>query len=143
MSPRAARARPARDSSIVPPMVRSLFAVGRLAEENFVARLLERPVAASAVELLDFEALVPSGFGDLVIFAAEGSRVAGKLYRHVSDQDFERLDAYQGLGEELYFRDLGRVVRPGGDAIDAEEAWVYLPSERTVARFGGARGRPE
>ncbi len=141
MPSRAARARTARDSSIVPPMVRSLFAVGRLADESFVARLLERPVAASAAELLDFEALVPEGFGDAVIFAAEGARVPGKLYRHLSDQDLERLDAYQGLEEELYFRDLGRVVRPEGDGLDAEEAWVYLPSERIVARFGGPRGR--
>jgi hypothetical protein len=129
----------ATDSAIEPPVVRQLFAHGRLADERFFAGLLERPVAGSPAELLDFELLVPEGFAEVVLLANEGARAVGRLFRHLSDEDLARLDAYRGLGEGLYFRDLGEVVRPGGAAADGEAAWIYLPTAKTVERFG--RGR--
>lgn len=132
---RALRPRPAADSAIVPPRTRSLFAYGMLLDERFVARLLERPVAGEPAELLDFRLLTPAGFAFAVLLAEDGARAEGRLYRVLSDEDFVRLDAYVGVGEELYFRDLARVVPPGGEAGRSEEAWVYLPTERTVTRF--------
>jgi gamma-glutamylcyclotransferase (GGCT)/AIG2-like uncharacterized protein YtfP len=117
------------------PPVRALFAYGTLTDERFVARLLERPVAARVAELLDFEHLEPAGFGYPVVFAAEGARVAGKVYRGLSEDDLERIDAYEGVGEALYFRELARVVEPGGEPADGEPAWVYLPTARTVRQF--------
>ena len=62
---------------------------------------------------------------------------AGALYRKLSDEDFARLDAFQGALEGLTFRELGRVVPPGGDAAGAEEAWIYLPTERLAGRTLG------
>ena len=132
---RALRPRPASDSAIVPPSTRSLFAYDMLLDERFVARLLERPVAGEPAELLDFRLLTPEGFAFAVLLAEPGARARGLLYRVLSDEDFARIDAYVGIGEELYFRDLARVVSPGGDAERSEEAWVYLPTGRTVARF--------
>jgi gamma-glutamylcyclotransferase (GGCT)/AIG2-like uncharacterized protein YtfP len=136
---RAARAqpRPGSDSAIVPPSSTSLFAYGALADERRVAGLLARPVAGVAAELLDFERVEPRGSPFPVVLAADGERVAGKLYRHVSDEEFARLDAYEGVGEEIHVRDLARVVRPGASRDSAEEAWVYLPTGRTAS--GSAR----
>jgi len=131
---RSRRRRAAADAADERPPVRALFAYGTLTDERFVARLLERPVAAREAELLDFEQLEPAGFGYPVVFAAEGARVAGKVYRGLSPDDLERIDAYEGVGEELYFRELARVVEPGGAPGEAEEAWVYLPTGRTVRR---------
>ncbi|HSM14773.1 MAG TPA: gamma-glutamylcyclotransferase family protein, partial [Thermoanaerobaculia bacterium] len=131
---RALRPRPASDSAIVPPSTRSLFAYDMLLDERFVARLLERPVAGEPAELLDFRLLTPEGFAFAVLLAEPGARARGLLYRVLSDEDFARIDAYVGIGEELYFRDLARVTSPGGDDARTEEAWVYLPTGRTVAR---------
>jgi len=128
------RPRPASDSAIEPPSSRSLFAYGSLADDRKVAALLERPVAGAAAELLDFERIEPADFPYPLVLEADGERVAGRLFRHLTDEEFERLDSYEGVAEELYFRDLGRVVRPGGEESTAEEAWVYLPTERTMAR---------
>jgi len=131
---RSRRRRNAAETTDERPPVRALFAYGSLTDARFVARLLERPVAARAAELLDFECLEPAGVGAPVVFAAEGARVAGQLYRGLSAADLERIDAYSGVGEELYFRDVGRVVAPGGEPDAGEPAWVYLPTGRTVRR---------
>jgi len=128
------RPRPASDVGIEPPTSTSLFAYGTLADERKVAALLERPIAGSSAELLDFERADPAGFPYPLVVETEGSRVAGLLYRHLSDEDFSRLDAYEGVAEDLYRRELALVVRPGGARDSADEAWVYLPTERTLAR---------
>ena len=134
---RTARAqpRPGSDSAIEPPTSTSLFGYGVLADERRVAGLLERPVAGADVELLDFESIETRGLPFSLLLAADGERVEGKLYRHLSEEEFARLDAYEGVAEQLYCRDLGRVVRPGSGPETAEEAWVYLPTERTMARL--------
>jgi hypothetical protein len=139
---RSRRLRAATDATRDHSALRTLFAWGRLADAHFVARLLERPVAADAAELLDFELLAPGSADTASLFAAAGARTAGQLYRGISSEDFLRLDAYHGVGEDLFFRDLGRVVRPGAAPASAEEAWIYLPTERTVGRFAGAAGGP-
>jgi hypothetical protein len=131
------RARTASDSAFEPPTSTSLFAYAMLADDRRVAGLLERPIAGSDAELLDFEELRAAGSPNAAVVEAAGERVAGKLYRHLGDEDFARLDAYQGVAEQLYFRELAQVVRPGGDAGAAEEAWVYLPTGRTLKRFSG------
>jgi gamma-glutamylcyclotransferase (GGCT)/AIG2-like uncharacterized protein YtfP len=132
----AHRPRAGSDSGIEPPTSRSLFAYGTLADDRTVAGLLERPVAGSAAELLDFERVEPAGFPYPLVVEATGERVAGRLFRHLGSDDFDRLDAYEGVAEELYFRDLALVVRPAGAAASAEEAWVYLPTGRTMSRIG-------
>lgn len=111
----------------------SLFAYGTLADARFVARLLERPVAAEPAELLDFLRVDPVGFAYPVVLEAAGEKTAGVLYRHLTAEDFRRLDGYEGVGEELYFRERVQVLRAG--ARTPEPAWVYLPTARTVSRF--------
>jgi len=131
---RAPRPRPASDSSIEPPTSTSLFTYGSLADERQVASLLSRPAAASRAELLDYERVDSGAFPYPLIVAAPGARVEGKLYRHLTEEEFARLDAYEGVADDLYRRELASVVRPGGDAAGADEAWVYVPSPRTLAR---------
>ncbi len=71
-----------------------------------------------------------------MVFAAAGERAAGVLYRRLTAEDWRRLDAYEGVGEGLYFRDLARVeASAAAPAGSAEAAWVYLPTARTVERF--------
>lgn len=129
-----ARPRPASDAGIEPPTSTSLFAYGALADDRKVAALLARPVAGSRAELVDFERAEAADFPYPFVVEAAGRRVAGRLYRHLSDEDFARLDAYEGVAEELYYRALGRVVRPGEEPAAGEEAWVYFPTERTLSR---------
>jgi gamma-glutamylcyclotransferase (GGCT)/AIG2-like uncharacterized protein YtfP len=112
-----------------------LFAYGTLADAGFVARLLERPVAAEPAELLEFSRVEPEGFAYPVVFAEPGGRTPGLLYRSLRPEDWERLDAYEGVGEKLYFRDLAETVPPGGAPGTGEETWVYLPTDRTVRQF--------
>ena len=112
-----------------------LFAYGTLADPGFVAQLLERPVAAEPAELVGFVRVEPEGFDYLVVLASPGERTPGLLYRALRAEDWERLDAYEGVGEGLYFRDVGEVVMPGDEPGAGEEAWVFLPTERTVRHF--------
>lgn len=133
---RAPRPRPASDSNIEPPTSTSLFTYGSLADERRVAGLLGRPMAGSGAELLDFERVDSGNFPYPLIVEAAGARVAGKLYRHLGEDDFARLDAYEGIADDLYRRELALAVRLGGDEDAAEEVWVYLPSPRTLARRG-------
>lgn len=131
---RAPRPRPASDSDIEPPTATSLFTYGSLSDERQVASLLSRPAAASRAELLDYERIDAGSFPYPLIVPADGARVEGKLYRHLSEEEFAHLDAYEGVADDLYRREIGLVVRPGGDAGDADEAWVYVPSPRTLSR---------
>jgi len=114
---------------------RPLFAYGTLADPGFVAQLLERPVAAEPAELLGFVRVEPAGFDYPVVLASPGERAPGLLYRALRAEDWVRLDAYEGVGEGLYFRDVGEAVAPGDAPGSGEEAWVYLPTARTVDRF--------
>jgi hypothetical protein len=131
---RSRRLRSAAEATARRPPVRTLFAYGPLADARFVARLLERPVAAWAAELLDFESFEPDGPGVPLIFGSAGARVAGQLYRGLSEADLERIDAWGGVGEDLFFRDVALVVAPGGHVGEGEPAWVYLPTGRTLKR---------
>jgi gamma-glutamylcyclotransferase (GGCT)/AIG2-like uncharacterized protein YtfP len=131
---RAPRPRPASDSNIEPPTSTSLFTYGSLSDERQVASLLSRPAAASRAELLDYERVDSGAFPYPLIVPAPGARVEGKLYRHLTEEEFARLDAYEGVADDLYRRELAGVVRPGGDAAGADEAWVYVPSPRTLSR---------
>jgi hypothetical protein len=131
---RSRRLRSAAETTERRPPVRTLFAYGPLADARFVARLLERPVAARAAELLDFDCVEPDGPGVPVVFGAAGARVSGQLYRGLSEGDLERIDAWGGVGEQLYFREVAVVVAPGGHPGEGEPAWVYLPTGRTLKR---------
>lgn len=122
-----------REREATPPAESSLFAYGTLTDARFVARLLERPVAAEPAELLDFLRVEPVGFAYPVVLESPGERTAGVLYRHLTEEDLRRLDGYEGVAEGLYFRERARVARPGAAA--PEPAWVYLPTGKTVARF--------
>jgi len=115
---------------------RPLFAYGTLADPGFVAQLLGRPVAATAAELLGFAKVELTGFAYPILLGAPGDRAPGFLYRALRAEDWQRLDAYEGVGEDLYFRDLAEAVPPEGAPGEGEEAWVYLPTGRTLTRYG-------
>lgn len=112
-----------------------LFAYGTLADPGFVARVLERPVAAEPAELVGFVRVEPEGFDYPVVLASPGERTEGLLYRALRADDWRRLDAYEGVGEALYFREVAEAVSPGGEPGSGEETFVYLPTDRTVRRF--------
>lgn len=115
---------------------RPLFAYGTLADPGFVAQLLGRPVAATPAELLGFARVELAGFAYPILLGAAGERAPGFLYRALRAEDWRRLDAYEGVGEDLYFRDLAEAVPPEGAPGEGEEAWVYLPTGRTLTRYG-------
>lgn len=112
-----------------------LFVYGTLLDPDLATGLLERPVASEPATLVDFEIVRIEGSPLPTIFAAEGETVAGRLYRDLTDADYERLDRYEGVGEGLYRREVGRVVA-GATGAKPEPAHVYVVTEKTLRRLG-------
>jgi len=118
------------------PLSLPLFVYGTLLDPAFVANLLERPFIPEPADLLDFELLELAGLPYPVVQVAAGERVRGRLYRHLSDHDFERLDAYEGVAEGLYQRTTAEVVRSAATDGPAERVWLYVPTVQTLSRYG-------
>ena len=110
-----------------------LFVYGTLLDETFTANLLERPVRSEPARLLDFELLTLEGFPYPLAFFAPGDTLTGRLYRDLNDDDYARLDHYEGVSEGLYQRVEGSVVVARGGP---EAAFVYVPTEKTLRRHG-------
>jgi len=126
-----------------------LFVYGTLLDPAFVANLLERPFIPELAELLDFELLELPGLPYPVVWTAPGQRVRGRLYRHLSEEDLERFDAYEGVAEGLYQRTTAEIVPAPAERTDvgahgsapaepgpSERAWVYVPTVQTLSRYG-------
>lgn len=117
------------------PVTLPLFVYGTLLDPEFVANLLERPFIPESAELFDFELLDLPGLLYPVVQAASGSKVQGRLYRHLAEKDFDRLDAYEGVAEGLYQRATAKIVAVASGA-DSERAYVYVPTFQTLSRYG-------
>ena len=113
-----------------------LFAYGTLLDPTFASQLLERPVLPEPAELLDFERLDLLGLPYPVVGQAPGKKVVGQLYRHLSLDDFERLDAYEGVAEGLYQRTMCEIVSSDSDSSAVERGYVYVPTVQTLQRYG-------
>jgi hypothetical protein len=110
-----------------------LFAYGTLMDDSFVSGILERAVRGEPARLPDFELLTIEGFPWPTAFHAQGAAIEGRLYRGLTESDYERLDAYEGVGEELYQR---VEVAAAGEGGAPEPTFVYLPTEKTLRRYG-------
>ena len=117
--------------SEAPPL--PLFAYGTLTDPVFTGRLLERRVVAEPAVLLDHERGELPGLGYAVVVPSPGREAGGFLYRHLTAEDFDRLDAYEGVAQDLYRRCRAEARPAGGGA--AEPVWVYLPTDRAVSRY--------
>ena len=122
------------DSLVVPGIdpTGSIFVYGTLLDETLAGNILERAVRAEPARLLDFELLRLEGFPYPIAFYALGEVIEGRLYRGLTNADYERLDAYEGVGEGLYQRVEARIVADGAP----EPAWVYVVTEKMLARYG-------
>jgi gamma-glutamylcyclotransferase (GGCT)/AIG2-like uncharacterized protein YtfP len=109
-----------------------LFVYGTLLDEAFTANLLEHPVSSEAARLLDFEILTLEGFPYAMAFFAPGDVVAGRLYRDLTEEDYARLDAYEGVDEGFYQRIEAAVVA----GTTPLTACLYVPTEKTLRQFG-------
>jgi gamma-glutamylcyclotransferase (GGCT)/AIG2-like uncharacterized protein YtfP len=118
-----------------PPL--PVFAYGTLLEESFVANLLEHPVGSRPGLLMGYRlARLGGEDGWPVLLAEEGGVIEGRLYRNLDRGDLARLDAYEGVGEGLYRRHRVAVQVGQGPDRTSEEAFVYIPTERTLRRYG-------
>ncbi|MGH7570907.1 MAG: gamma-glutamylcyclotransferase family protein [Gemmatimonadota bacterium] len=123
--------------SLGPPAALPLFGYGTLLDPEFTSRLLEREVASEPARLLDFELLTLEGLAYPTVFEAPGEVVAGGLYRRLTGEDYERLDAYEGVHEGLYVRiEVHVVAGAPGSGGDPEPAFVYVVTEKTLRRYG-------
>ncbi len=114
-----------------------LFAYGTLLDAGFASGLLERPVEIEPARLLDFELLRVEGFSYPTVFEAPGEVVGGGLYRGLRGEDYERLDAYEGVHEGLYVRiEAHAVAGEAGSKGDPEPVFVYVVTEKTLRRYG-------
>jgi gamma-glutamylcyclotransferase (GGCT)/AIG2-like uncharacterized protein YtfP len=114
-----------------------LFVYGTLLDAGFTSRLLERPVETEPARLLDFELLRLEGLSYPTVFEAPGEVVGGRVYRLLTGEDYERLDAYEGVHEGLYVRIQGHAVAgEPGSGRDSEPVFVYVVTEKTLRRYG-------
>ena len=125
---------PAVPSDLREPL--PLFVYGTLVDPVFTANLLEHAVAPVEARLPGFEEVRFEGFEYSTVLASEGGSVTGILYRGFGEEDFRRLDAYEGVGEGLYRR--VRVEVEAKDREGTEPAWVYLATEKTIGRLTGS-----
>jgi gamma-glutamylcyclotransferase (GGCT)/AIG2-like uncharacterized protein YtfP len=120
-----------------PPAALPLFVYGTLLDAGFTSRLLERPIEIEPARLLDFELLRLEGLSYPTVFEAPGDVVTGGLYRCLTGDDYERLDAYEGVHEGLYVRIEGHAVAgEAGSRRDSEPVFVYVVTEKTLRRYG-------
>ena len=61
-----------------------------------------------------------------------GGRVVGRVLIDVRPSDYERLDAYEGVGEDLYQRQVARALIGAGDE---REVYVYTATDKTLDRY--------
>ncbi len=108
-----------------------LFTYPTLLDESFTANLLQHELRSEPAELLGYRLIRLAGFEWPVLVAHRGATVSGRLYRDLGLQDYRRLDAYEGVGEDLYYR-AEVVVQAAGNR---EPAAVYLPTHRTMQRY--------
>lgn len=115
-----------------------LFVFGDFLAPEFIDQMLERPMVAETSRLLDYELLELRGVAAAVVVESPGKTVDGRLYRRLSADDFVRLDAYAGVAEGLYRRAVARVVvgAPGAPAATPEGAFLYVPCDSTLRRYG-------
>lgn len=127
----------AKVKALSPPAGLPLFVYGTLLDAAFASRLLERPVEHEPARLLDFELLRLEGLSYPTVFEAPGEVVTGGLYRRLTGEDYERLDAYEGVHEGLYVRIEGRAVAgEPGSGHGPEPVFVYVVTEKTLRRYG-------
>ena len=124
------------DSTSLVPASLPLFVYGTLLDSTFTSQLLERPVLPEAAELLDFELLELPGLPYPVVGRAPGHKIEGRIYRKLSQDDFGRLDAYEGVAEGLYQRAIGEVRSTESDSPSTERGYVYVPTVQTLRRYG-------
>ncbi len=117
----------------VPPVRRlPLFAYGTLTDPVFVGQLLEHPVTLAPATLLGYQKVELEGFGYPLVVPAEGGRVVGQVLTDVRPADYERLDAYEGVGEDLYLRVEAEVELASGER---QTVYVYTASAKTLERY--------
>ena len=109
-----------------------LFAYGTLTDPVFVGQLLEHPVTLTPATLLGFQKIALEGFDYPLVVPAEAGRVAGQVLTDVVPADYERLDAYEGVGEGLYLRAEGEVELASGEC---RTVYVYTASPKTLERY--------
>jgi gamma-glutamylcyclotransferase (GGCT)/AIG2-like uncharacterized protein YtfP len=120
-----------------PPAGLPLFVYGTLLDAGFASRFLERPVEIEPARLLDFELLRLEGFSYPTVFEAPGEVVGGGLCRRLTGEDYERLDAYEGVHEGLYVRiEAHAVAGEAGSGGSSEPVFVYVVTERTLRGYG-------
>lgn len=131
-------ARSAGPEMLAPIALLPLFAYGRLEDQTFVSHLLERAVEAVPAILQDFELIVLPGLASPIAVEAPGLEAPGRLYRHLTIDDYMRLDNYAGVMEGLYQRITVEVVAgaAGASSEPPEKAFAYLPTDQMLRRYG-------
>ncbi len=99
----------------------SLFCYGTLEYPEIMRRVTGACFAGESAVLHGFVRFMVKGQVYPAIVSDASGRVAGTLYRHLSDEHLRRLDCYEG---DAYSRISVRVITTGGRVLQAL-AYVY------------------
>jgi len=110
-----------------------VFIPAGLVDRAFVEKLFEHSVATAAARLRGFRRVAFAGVASLVMVPDPAAAAEGMVLLDLGHEDLHRLDAYGGVGEALYRRSTALVEIEGRD--EAEAAFIYLPTERTLRRL--------
>ena len=128
--------RSAGPEMLEPVTLLPLFAYGPLEDETFVGHLLERAVVSEPAVLPDFELIELVGLVSPIVVESPGQEAEGRLYRHLTVDDYVRLDSYAGVMEGLYQRITVEVVARKVASEEApEDAFLYMPTDQILKSY--------
>lgn len=111
-----------------------LFVFGEQLDAAFLAQLLQHRVSGEPAQLIGYRSEQLGALAWPVLVAAADESVAGRVFRNLDAEDYQRIDAYQGVSEQLYHR--VRVAATVCDDRPLEPVFAFLPTPATFRRYG-------
>ena len=125
---------PALPEDVADERLLPVFVFGELFDAEFFGRLLEHPVVFEPARLVGYRIAQLAAFDWPILVLDDDETVSGSVCRGVEAADLRRIDAYHGVEEGLYRREAVSLRIGEEGAVSIEEAFVYLPTDRTLRR---------
>ena len=111
-----------------------LFSFGDLLVGELLEKLLQHRVSTEPARLIGYRIEQLAGLAWPVLVVSANDSVEGRIYRDLDAEDYRRIDAYAGVGEQLYHRI--QATASVCDDRQAEPVYAYIPTTITTRRYG-------